>query len=62
MNVPDNYDQFEARERRQQKWLDSLPKCGSCGKPIQDDYQWNIYGFVYCEKCAIHIFRTEVEV
>lgn len=62
MNVPDAYDQFLSRERRQQKWLDSLPKCDHCGKPIQDEYYFNVYGETYCGKCNITLFRTEAVI
>ena len=62
MNIPDNYDQFLSRERRQQKWLDNLPKCEHCGKPIQDEYKFFVYGETYHEGCAIELFRMEVDV
>lgn len=62
MNIQDNYDQFLAKERREKKWLDSLPKCDRCHKPIQDEYCFNVYGETYCEKCNIILFRMEVGV
>ena len=62
MNVPDNYDQFLAKERREKKWLDSLPKCDRCHKPIQDEHYFYVYGETYCEKCNTILFRFEVEV
>lgn len=61
MNIPDNYDQFLAKERREQKWLDSLPRCDRCQKPIQDENVWKIYGEIYHEECAAIIFREENE-
>ena len=32
--------------------LERLPKCDSCGEPIQDEFLWEIGGEVYCEECA----------
>lgn len=60
MNIPDNYSQWEAHERRKEKLLDRLPKCDHCRKPIQDEYKFDIHGETYCERCAIILFRTEV--
>lgn len=37
--------------------LERLPKCDSCGEPIQDEYLWEIGGDVYCERCATDTFR-----
>lgn len=62
MNIPDNYDQFLEKERREKAWLDNLPKCDRCRKPIQDEYRFNVYGEIYCEKCNIFLFREEIEV
>lgn len=60
MNIPDNYDLWEAHERRQQRILDRLPKCDRCREPIQDEHYFDIYGETYCEKCMETLFRMEV--
>ena len=57
MSIPDNYDQFEARERQQQKWLDSLPKCDHCGKQIQDEHFYLINNKFVCQCCLNRDFR-----
>jgi len=60
MNIPDNYSQWEAHERKQQQLLDRMPKCDCCTKPIQDEYYFDIYGETYCESCLVKRFRMEV--
>lgn len=61
MNVPDAYDQFLSRERRQQKWLDSLPKCGICGEPIQDEHCYLINDEFVCPVCLDRDFRKDTD-
>lgn len=55
MYIPDNYDayrQHEAeQERAYQEWLDKLPICSGCDKPIKDDHCYEIGGELFCEKC-----------
>lgn len=34
----DPISDFFAWDKERQDWLDSLPKCSRCGKPIQDGY------------------------
>lgn len=60
MNIADNYDLWEAHERRQQRLLDRLPKCDHCRKPIQDEHYFDIYGVHYCYGCMVALFRMEV--
>lgn len=61
MNIPDNYSQWEYHERQQERLLDRLPKCERCRRSIQDDYLFDVYGDVYCEKCATLLFRRNTE-
>lgn len=42
---------FEERERRRQRWLDSLPVCSECGYPIQDEECFEINGELICPSC-----------
>ena len=60
MNVPDNYDLWDAHDREQAKWLDSLPKCSICGEPIQQESAFEKNGFWICDEC-IENNRREVE-
>lgn len=61
MNVPDAYDQFEAHEARQQRWLDSLPKCDHCNDPIQDEELIDFDGFLLCQKCLKNHYTKKTE-
>lgn len=46
---------FEALDNMAAKWLNSLPKCDSCGEPIQDDPYHEIpfsgMKFRVCDSC-----------
>ena len=61
MSIPDNYSQWEHHERQQERLLDRLPKCDRCRNPIQGDYLFDFYGDVYCEDCAMKLFRRNTE-
>ena len=50
MRVPDNYDMWLAHEAEQEKALAERPCCEYCGKPIQDDYYYEINGDIICEE------------
>lgn len=52
MNIPDNYDQFESRERKQEAQLRKRPICSHCGEPIQDERLFDINGELYHLDCA----------
>lgn len=52
---------FERHDREQQRRLGQLPKCDKCHKPIQDEYLFDIYGEILCEKCVIDKFRKDVD-
>lgn len=60
MNIPDNYDLWEAHEAEQEKWLGKMPKCDYCNDPIQDDFYYEINGEVICECCLDRFFRKDV--
>jgi formylmethanofuran dehydrogenase subunit E len=49
--IPDNYDQWEALDREQAKWLNSLPKCSICKEPIQQERAFEKNGFWICYEC-----------
>lgn len=61
MNVPDNYDLWEAHDREQAKQLAELPVCEVCGKPIQDEHLYLINDEFVCEECLIRDFRKNTE-
>ena len=51
MYVPDVYDQWEQREKKQQSELDELPKCYYCDEPIQEEYCYEINDELICVDC-----------
>ena len=59
--IPDNYDMWEAHERRAEARIAELPVCERCGKPIQGDYLYLINDEFICEKCLNREFRWNVE-
>lgn len=48
---------FLRYDREQTERMKSLRRCDGCGKAIQDDYYFEIYGDIYCEKCVEDNFR-----
>lgn len=52
MSIPDNYDLWEANERKQEAQLRKRPICSHCGKHIQDERIWDINGELYHPDCA----------
>lgn len=63
MGVPDNYDLWEHREIEQERQLARLPICEGykCGKRIQDEDYYDVYGEILCEKCMKKQFRRKTE-
>lgn len=59
--IPDNYSQWLSHELQQERELDKLPKCDHCGRSIQDEYLFDIYGEIYCERCANLLFKKLVQ-
>lgn len=51
----DNYD-AECEEE-----LERLPMCEACGERIQDDYLYDIDGYILCEECMNDIYRHSTE-
>lgn len=52
---------FHRHDRKQAKWLDSLPTCEHCGEAIQQELAVCIDGFWYCDECLEH-YRKEIDV
>ena len=42
---------FDRLDRKQARWLDSLPKCSICGEPIQQELAFEKDGFWICHEC-----------
>ena len=51
MYVPDVYDQWEQREKKQQLELYKLPKCYYCEEPISEEYCYEINDELICVEC-----------
>ena len=47
----DNYDLWEAHDRRQAKRMAKLPTCKCCGYEVQQEEAVCIEGDWYCEDC-----------
>lgn len=60
--IPDNYDMWARHDAEQEAELQKLPKCDKCGKPIQDEYYYDIEGECICEKCLNKHYRKSVEI
>ena len=56
MNVPDNYDMWEAHEARMEAMADSYPICSHCGERITDERLFDIDGELYHQECAVKEF------
>lgn len=54
--MPDNYSQWEDRERQCEAWLARRPECADCGKHIQDEKAYYINGEWICENCMSTYF------
>lgn len=48
---------FTRRDNEQTERMRNLRRCCDCHKAIQDDYYFEIYGDIYCEKCVVDNFR-----
>lgn len=46
-------------DKEQQDWLNRLPRCGICGKPIQDEHYYCINDENVCPECLEDEFRKE---
>lgn len=63
MNIPDNYDIWEAHDIENERKRARLPVCDNrkCRRQIDGDYYWEIEGDILCEKCAILRYRKYTE-
>lgn len=47
----DPHSDFDRHDREQSEWMNSLPKCCECKKPIQDEQYYKVHGNIYCTEC-----------
>ena len=59
--VADAERYYTDQERKQEEWESKLPLCSECGKPIDEEFCWEIDGEIYHCDCADKLFckRTE---
>lgn len=59
MNIPDNYDMWEAHEAKLEKALSERIHCDYCGHAIQEDFYYEINGDMICDSCLErHFYRV----
>lgn len=51
---------WERYNEAQEKELEKLPICDSCGKRITDDYLYEVCDCIFCEEC-INDSKKDVE-
>jgi formylmethanofuran dehydrogenase subunit E len=61
VNIPDNYDLWEAHDREQEKRLADRPICADCGEHIQHDHFFLINDEAICPDCLESGYRKETE-
>ena len=61
MNIPDNYDIWEAHDREQEQNLAELPVCEICGQPIQGEHLYLINDEFVCHECLMQDFRKNTD-
>ena len=54
-----DYAAYDAELVRLEKMV---PKCCCCGKPIMDDYYYEINDEAYCANCMDKNFKKRVEI
>lgn len=61
MRIPDCYDPVYQAERREYDADNDALICENCMAPIRGEYYWDIAGEPLCERCAIRMYRRNVE-
>jgi hypothetical protein len=63
MNIPDNYDIWEAHDIEMERRRARLPVCDNrkCRRQIDGEYYWEIDGDILCEKRMNLRYRRYVE-
>ena len=57
----DPLEDFNRRDREQSEYLESLPVCERCCKPIQDEHLYLINDEFVCQECLDRDFRKRVD-
>lgn len=53
-----DFNKWDAEQESRRKML---PRCCECGKHIQDDELFDVFGDLYCWDCAIKEFRRSTD-
>ena len=59
---PDPLDDHRAWEAELARLEEQVPVCSYCGKPVAEDYYYEINDEVICAECLQQHFRREVVV
>ena len=52
---------FDRYDRQQERQLENLPLCESCGERIQDEDYYDVDGEILCEECMKRKYRRKTE-
>ena len=63
MNIPDNYDIWNAQDIEIERMRARLPVCDNrkCRREIDGEHYWEIEGDILCERCMNLRYRKDVE-
>ena len=53
-----DFNKWDAEQENRRKML---PRCCECGKHIQDDELFDVFGDLYCWDCAVKEFRRSTD-
>lgn len=57
----DPLDDFNSLDMKQAREEARLPRCDECRMRIHDEYYYDVYGEILCEKCMKRLFREKTE-
>ena len=52
---------FHRHDAEKEEQLARLPKCDHCKHRIQDEYLYEIEGYLLCEDCMKELYRKDIE-
>lgn len=57
--MEDNYSLWRLMDQARERWEATLPVCGYCGRPVQEDYYYRVGDEIICPDCMEQCFRVE---
>lgn len=55
-------DHLYEEEMAEKEFKDSRPRCEQCGKPITDEYLYDIGGEILCQECMEEQYQKNVDI